>query len=428
MSNNREQDEKYDHGVTKHSSDDDEGDEDLLNAVARWADQKESKKDTTRPIQQNRKTSGERDSSSSRRNPPLSSPSPYDAPYNPNASELEVTTTGRRQKSLFSLHITNLPYSSTKEAIIKVFEEKGCRISSTRLVYNHHSTRRDRERNKKNQGNNDFTGVAFVDMVDKGSYRKGLGMDKMQWLEPCTLSDKKGTSSRDSRGRHRKINVRPTRTKEELAVIVQKTEERLALERDSIKEERNDRKNSKKRMQEKKDTTERDIGCRPGFKAKKQRQTFNEPLSSENKKSTKSLERDDDVSALSASDRNNGNVKIEHLSKKKELQVIRDKHLSKEANKSREDHQCDEHTEKTPPIMGQVVEKNVMDIDFKSKARNRSKKIKLPFETKRKQADDDLSRAEGISVKVKTKRKKKLSKKERAKKAAILNSGFGVVS
>ena len=189
-------------------------------------------------------------------------------------------------------------------------------------MYNHHSTRRDRERNKKNQGNNDFTGVAFVDMVDKGSYRKGLGMDKMQWLEPCTLSDKKGTSSRDSRGRHRKINVRPTRTKEELAVIVQKTEERLALERDSIKEERNDRKNSKKRMQEKKDTTERDIGCRPGFKAKKQRQTFNEPLSSENKKSTKSLERDDDVSALSASDRNNGNVKIEHLSKKKELQVI----------------------------------------------------------------------------------------------------------
>ena len=91
-------------------------------------------------------------------------------------------------------------------------------------------------------------------MVDKYSYQKGLGMDKMQWSEPlCSSSDKKGAVSRDSRGCYRKINIRPTRTKEELAVIVKKTEERIVSERSLIKEERVEQKqNSKKRMRENK--------------------------------------------------------------------------------------------------------------------------------------------------------------------------------
>jgi len=265
----------------KYCSDEDEGDEDLLNAVAQWANQKGDETN----LRQVEKSAGKRDSrmvkkrtlDSTKNRTPLSSPSPYDAPYNPNANKLESSTTRSINKSPFSLHITNLPYSSTKEAIMKAFEDKECRIASTRLVHNYHSTRQDRMINKKNQGNYSFTGVAFVDMVDKGSYRKGLNMDKMQWLE-------KGAKSRDSRGRFRKINIRPTRTKGELAEIVKKREEKLALQRHVIKEDDTEHKNSNKRLRDEKGSDQRNANDDKLSNAKKSRQTRNE----EGKKTTDS--------------------------------------------------------------------------------------------------------------------------------------------
>ena len=121
-----------------------------------------------------------------------------------------------------------------------------------------YQSRRNRNSTKRNKGNNAFTGVVFFDMVDKCSYRKGLGMDKMQWPEPscsssCSLSDKKDAVYRDSRGRYRKINIRHTRTKEELTTIVKKTEESLASGTSLIKKEWAElEKNSTKRMRENK--------------------------------------------------------------------------------------------------------------------------------------------------------------------------------
>jgi len=418
----------------KNSSDDDEEDEDLLNAVAQWAHSNEDKKDVT-TIEQDRKASRRRDSDSrTKRAPMLSSPSPYAAPYNPNASGQDsIYSTGRTNRSAFSLHITNLPYSSTKEAIIKVFEEKGCRIASTRLVYNYHSTRRDRERNKKNQGNDAFTGVAFIDMIDKGSYRKGLGMDKMQWLEPSTSSsDKKSAISRDSRGRYRKINVRPTRTKEELTAIVKKTEERLTSERNLIKEERNERKsNSKKRMREQQSGAESSHDSKKGFKEKKSKQTSKESSSLDNKnegarvdKSTAKSTTENDVNTSGSTEEKNG----AHVRSGKKHKVVEDNQLRTEVEKITK-KQCDETTSTNIAQVEQTVskkdggsknKKNLTKTESRQSEVNTNKDEKLPLETIKNPNSGE--KATPACTTATAKKKKKISKKERAKKAAILRS------
>jgi len=430
---------------TKHSGDDDDdGDEDLLNAVARWANQNEDKKDVHKPAEitaaeQNRKMSRRRDSDFPKKKPPLSSPSPYAAPYNPNANGIDSGPTDRNSRSSWSLHITNLPYSSTKEAIVKVFEDKGCKIASTRLVYNYHSTRIDRNRTKKNQGNNAFTGVAFVDMVDKGSYRKGLGMDKMQWLEPsCSPSDKKGAVSRDSRGRYRKINIRPTRTKEELTAIVKKTEDRLAFEKDLIKEERAERRNTKKRMMENKPAIRKDIGGLEstqagtnGLKAKKSRHNASEPQSSDDKKlgiradkSPTKSKTESDVSTVPSSEgkkRNrNGENKTKNSQTRKDVAIAGDEKQPKITGPDKKN--LDEHTEKTPPSTEQVTEGEDGGIENKTNnTENERKQTKESGSEESKLPLDTIKNNEDTKAKKKKKRKK-ISKKERAKKAAILRT------
>lgn len=265
----------------KYCSDEDEGDEDLLNSVAQWADQKEDE----RHLHQATKAAVKPDSRMLKKrslhsNKNTEQKPPYDTPYNPSASRVDSFVTGKVNKSSFSLHITNLPYSATKESIVKVFEDKGCRIASTRLVHNYHRTRRDSVINKKNQGNHTFTGVAFVDMIDKMSFRKGLSMDKMQWLDPsCSTSSKKGAKSRDSRGRFRKVNIRPTRTKEELAAIVQKTKEKLVSERAErglIKEGNAEPKKKEKRSRDERDIARKNDNDRSPFNAKKSKKNRNE--------------------------------------------------------------------------------------------------------------------------------------------------------
>lgn len=111
----------------------------------------------------------------------------------PDRSNDHVTAPAPRS---FSLHITQLPFDANDLDIRQLFAEKGCIITSIRLVYD-----------KDEQGRNAlFRGVAFVDLLDEASYEIALKLNR-------------------SRVRGRKLNIRPTRSKQELADIVTRTQE-----------------------------------------------------------------------------------------------------------------------------------------------------------------------------------------------------------
>jgi hypothetical protein len=142
--------------------DDDNDDEDLLAAAALWAgDDAEDEGKIERP---------------------------------PKESAQNTLTTPR--KSL-SLHITQLPYDSTEFDLRKLFAEQGCSVTSIRLVYDH-----DTEGRKTV-----FRGVAFIDLLDPKSYDEALKLHHKTTI------------------RGRRLNIRPCRTKEELAGIVARTQE-----------------------------------------------------------------------------------------------------------------------------------------------------------------------------------------------------------
>ena len=97
----------------------------------------------------------------------------------------------------FSIHLTQLSYDTKEYDIRTLFEKHGCVLTSVRKVY-------DRSGSEKT-----FRGVAFVDVADKKSYDMALALDRRVLLG-------------------RRINVRPTKTKEELANIVERTKELVA--------------------------------------------------------------------------------------------------------------------------------------------------------------------------------------------------------
>lgn len=105
------------------------------------------------------------------------------------------------QPQTYSLHLTRVPYEATQSEIRCSFIEKGCHVTSVRLVYD-----RDYKTGERN-----FRGVAFVDLADDKSFKRGLELNKTAFL-----------------GKGRKVNVRPTRTKNELSEIVRRTEEKVA--------------------------------------------------------------------------------------------------------------------------------------------------------------------------------------------------------
>lgn len=114
-----------------------------------------------------------------------------------NSTGSSADIAGPLQTRDLSLHITQLPYDTNELDLRRLFAEQGCKLSSIRLVYD-----KD-EKGRKTV----FRGVAFVDLFDQESYDKALSLN------------------RKSNIRGRKLNVRPTRSKEELASIVRKTRE-----------------------------------------------------------------------------------------------------------------------------------------------------------------------------------------------------------
>ena len=102
----------------------------------------------------------------------------------------------------YSVHITQLPYEATVREVRSLFEESGCTITSTRFVYGRDT--------RKGHSEQSFRGVAFCDFSDKTSFDNALKLNKS--LFP---------------GHGRRMNVRPTKTREELADIVEKREKML---------------------------------------------------------------------------------------------------------------------------------------------------------------------------------------------------------
>jgi RNA recognition motif. (a.k.a. RRM, RBD, or RNP domain) len=167
--------------------DDDDDDEDLLAAAAMWAgDSKienlKSKSGTDRNGKDEKTSRAKKDEKE-------------------NSDDVESTP------QFLSLHITQLPFDATEMDLRKFFAEQGCSVTSIRLVYDHDV------RGQKTV----FRGVAFVDMLDRSSYDHALQLNHKASI------------------RGRKLNIRPTRSKEELASIVSRTKD---LVQEKIRQQR----------------------------------------------------------------------------------------------------------------------------------------------------------------------------------------------
>mmetsp|Transcript_18513 Transcript_18513/g.27442 ORF Transcript_18513/g.27442 Transcript_18513/m.27442 type:complete len:270 (-) Transcript_18513:32-841(-) len=111
---------------------------------------------------------------------------------------VQETSNNFEERKIFSLHLTNLPFDAVEYDIRSFFEGKGCLITSTRLVYD-----------RALDAGKAFRGVAFIDVADEKSYETALALTRSVF-------------------QGRKINIRPTRTKEELADIVSRTKDLVA--------------------------------------------------------------------------------------------------------------------------------------------------------------------------------------------------------
>ena len=180
--------------MQQSSAEESDDDEDLLAAASLWAQNEEDEKiNQSEPpaSAKNGKLSGDKESGDR-----LSGPS-----HSTTTKITKQHTTTSSVSQTYSLHLTKVPYAATQTDIRFAFGQKGCNITSIRLVYD-----RDQKTGEKH-----FRGVAFVDLADEKSYKRGLEFHNKPFL-----------------GSGRKVNVRPTRTKNELSEIVRKTEEKVA--------------------------------------------------------------------------------------------------------------------------------------------------------------------------------------------------------
>ena len=115
---------------------------------------------------------------------------------------MQNTNRSSLSQSIYSLHLKNVPYDASQGDVRFAFAEKGCNVTSVRLVY-------DRD---QSTGERNFRGVVFIDFADEKSYNLGL----------------KEFHNKSFLGKGRRISVRPTRTKSELSDIVRRTEEKVA--------------------------------------------------------------------------------------------------------------------------------------------------------------------------------------------------------
>ena len=343
----------HDGGNNSDSDDDDEG---LFDIAAKWAETKESEEQsqtTLTPKSDSATHINARKNTSTHQ----ANYNPHITPYNPTGISLTSPNAGYQSrqsdrnrstttKSQFSLHITNLPYNATKQEIEQLFTKKGCDITSTRLVFNHHRSQRDEGRNKKNapKESNDFTGVAFVDVADEKSYKLALELDKSTWNEKGSGGDakKKEKDTQKGRGwRRMTLNVRPTKTKEELAEIVTKTKEKMMSQKEEYHKVRNERLEregkegssdrvrdnaveAKDRDVDKKKRKQKDVKDRGGKKRKQDGEDGKIQLQKDNDKKTEAV----DVSSSMSRKKTGENKKLTKKERAKKAAILMKKRRS----------------------------------------------------------------------------------------------------
>jgi hypothetical protein len=200
----------------------------------------------------------------------------------------------------YSLHLTRVPYEATQSEIRCSFIEKGCSVTSVRLVYD-----RDYKTGERN-----FRGVAFVDLADEKSFKRGLELNKTAFL-----------------GKGRKVNVRPTRTKNELSEIVRRTEEKVANLIARSKESAQ----TKKRESDGSSICEHDKSSGSNKKRKKGRKSSDASTPKAKSNNTEgSMEKPNNTKAKSSkrkrgtkSDKDDGSVKLTKKQRAKKAAVIR---------------------------------------------------------------------------------------------------------
>lgn len=198
------------HQSSSESSDEDE---ELLLAASEWAESSSTQNDQVEESNSNLGNSDQQskstkkhtskndkkeisDTSSSRNNEDSAA-----ATKDTISKSMHTNKYSTQQEQTYSLHMTKVPYTATQTDIRFAFGQKGCNITSIRLVY---------DRDQKT-GERHFRGVAFVDLADEKSYNKALEFHNKPFL-----------------GKGLKVGVRPTVPKSQLSDIVRKTEEKVA--------------------------------------------------------------------------------------------------------------------------------------------------------------------------------------------------------
>lgn len=185
-------------------SDDEEDEELLMAAAGQWAataaddsGEEESSPKKSKKSKKNKKQKKEKKEKKDKLSESSDAASIEKIEASPLKTEQQNST-----PRVFSLHLTKVPYEATQHDIRCAFGEKGCYVTSVRVVYDHNPS----------TGEKKSRGVAFVDLADEASYKRGLELHGTKFL-----------------GKKHNINVRPTRTKGELSEIVRKTQEKVAV-------------------------------------------------------------------------------------------------------------------------------------------------------------------------------------------------------
>jgi len=118
-------------------------------------------------------------------------------PTEETVAQLAKETNPAKNKTKYSLYISQVPYTATKVELAEYFEKSGCSVKSCRVV------------TTGKPGSKKSKGVAFIDCDDGESYRKGLKLHRAKFGD-------------------RKINVRPTLSHVELEKKVNQREQKLA--------------------------------------------------------------------------------------------------------------------------------------------------------------------------------------------------------
>ena len=248
-----------------------EDDELLMEAAGQWAASKQNK---SKKKSKSEKSKKEKKDKKSTKDKPIGELDTLPEKVEGTQEKADQSNSNNTTQQVFSLHLTKVPYEATRTDLRYALREKGCNVTAVRFVYDH-----------KSSGEKSFRGVAFVDLADEASFKKGLELHGTKFL-----------------GNRHNVNVRPTKSKGELSEIVRKTQEKVAIliarSKEKAREERESNPDAYDAKKEAKKEAKRDKWTR-----KRGRNSDPNPDDTKAKKSKKS--HGDDLSKQSSSQSSN---------------------------------------------------------------------------------------------------------------------------